>query len=289
MASRDGPMVAGTDGTDFVHRETVATHYQISTSEEIAGSEIASSVDPEAEVGACDAAAETACTADVLVDDSAPEVAPEDAAANVEDLSGASVTTGSACDMPLPNYGEILRTLNYNFPGWPPSRKLSEVALNKGRLRKCVFAHLLLALLMVVKMVPHILDRLDIFVLEIEELEVPEPLVWEYVWLGGSLASFLGLTAIRKNRILLLQVYFMLINLFSTVPVLLASMIYFSDFYEYCTEDEPQDLPLWQGYPLAVLWYSFILMAMQVHIFTLIFAWKLIIAWKNSMVTKKAQ
>ncbi|XP_068202538.1 protein jagunal homolog 1 [Palaemon carinicauda] len=282
MASRDGPMVTGTDGTDFVHRETVATHYQISTSEEEnAGAEITSSVDPEAEAGTSDAAAETA--------GSAPEVVPEDAAANVEDIADASVTTGSACEMPFPNYAEILRTLNYNFPGWPPTRKLSEVALNKGRLRKCVFAHLLLALLMVVKMVPHILDRLDIFVLEIEELEVPEPLIWEYVWLGGSLSSFLGLTAIRKNRTLLLQVYFMLINLLSTVPVLLASMIYFSDFYEYCTEDEPQDLPLWQGYPLAVLWYSFLLLAMQVHIFTLIFAWKLIIAWKNSMTSKKAQ
>lgn len=29
MASRDGPMVSGTDGSDFVHRETVAPHYQI--------------------------------------------------------------------------------------------------------------------------------------------------------------------------------------------------------------------------------------------------------------------
>lgn len=33
-----------------------------------------------------------------------------------------------------------------------------------------------------------------------------QPLKWEYIWLLGSLASFLGLTAIRKNRIMLLQV-----------------------------------------------------------------------------------
>ena len=48
-----------------------------------------------------------------------------------------------------------------------------------------MFAHLLLALLMVVKMVPHILDKLDIFVLEIEELEVPE--VSYYIPLGNIL------------------------------------------------------------------------------------------------------
>lgn len=51
---------------------------------------------------------------------------------------------------------------------------VSGSALNKGRLRKCVFSHLLLALLMLIKMVPDILDRLDIFILEIEELEVPQ-------------------------------------------------------------------------------------------------------------------
>ncbi|KAG0719049.1 Protein jagunal [Chionoecetes opilio] len=192
MASRDGPIVGGTDGTDFVHRETVAPQYLIS-------------------------------------------------------------------------------------------------ALNKSRLRKCVFSHLLLALLMLIKMVPDILDRLDIFVLEIEELEVPQPLKWEYIWLTGSLASFLGLTAIRKNRGILLQIYFGLVNLLSTVPILLAAMIYFNDFVKYCTEDEPQGLQLWQGYPLSVLWYSFIMIAMQVHIFTLIFAWKLILAWKNRGAARKTQ
>lgn len=44
-----------------------------------------------------------------------------------------------------------------------------------------------------------------------------------------------------------------------------------------------------QGYPVAVLWYSFIMIAMQVHIFTLIFAWKLILAWKNRGAAKKGQ
>ncbi|ROT82215.1 jagunal protein [Penaeus vannamei] len=141
--------------------------------------------------------------------------------------------------------------------GWGGHR-MEVIVLNKGRLRKCVFSHLLLALLMVVKMVPDFLDRLDIFVLEIEELEVP-------------------------------QIYFGLINLFSTVPILLAAMIYFSEFLKYCTEEEPAGLQLWQGYPVAVLWYSFIMIAMQVHIFTLIFAWKLILAWKNRGAAKKGQ
>lgn len=29
MASKGGPTVAGTDGADFMHRQTIAAHYQI--------------------------------------------------------------------------------------------------------------------------------------------------------------------------------------------------------------------------------------------------------------------
>lgn len=44
----------------------------------------------------------------------------------------------------------------------------------------------------------------------------------------------------------ILQIYFGLVNLLSTVPILLAAMIYFKEFLEYCTESEPQGLQLWQ-------------------------------------------
>jgi len=192
MASRAGPVAAGTDGTDFMHRETVASHYQVS-------------------------------------------------------------------------------------------------ALNKSRLRKCIFSHLLLALVMLLKLLPDLLDKLDIFILEIEELEVPTPLKWEYVWVLGSLASFLGLTAIKKNRIMMMQVYFGLVNAFATVPVLLAAMIHFAEFFAYCTKDATDGLTMWQGYPLSVLWYCFILAATQVHVFTLIFSYKLIVAWRGRTAAKKGQ
>uniref|UniRef100_A0A2P2I6U9 Protein jagunal-like n=1 Tax=Hirondellea gigas TaxID=1518452 RepID=A0A2P2I6U9_9CRUS len=194
MASRQGPIAPGTDGTDYVHRETVATHYQISV-------------------------------------------------------------------------------------------------LNKGRLRKCIFVHLLLALLMLTKIMPDILDRLDIFILEVEELEVPPPMKWEFVWLVGSLSSFLGLSAIRKNKTTRMQVYFGLVNLFSTVPVLLASMVNFSDFWRFCTSDDIDSVAMWQGYPVSGLWYIFLLLAMQVHVFTLLFSWRLILVWKGKAVggVKKLQ
>lgn len=183
MASRRGLVIKGTDGSDFGHREQVATHYQISVT-------------------------------------------------------------------------------------------------SKNYLRKAIFLHLLLGLVMVLKLVPYVLDCLNIFVLHLEELEIPEPLTWELWWLAGCCSSFVGLSAIKKNQSSLIQVYFAMINLFATVPVVLALMIHFTEFYSFCTSDDTDNVTTWRGYPLAVLWYVFLLVAGQVHICSLIFSYRLLNSWK---------
>lgn len=45
---------------------------------------------------------------------------------------------------------------------------------NKNRLKYCILFHYILFFLMGAKLCPDVLDRLDIFVLEIEELEIPK-------------------------------------------------------------------------------------------------------------------
>lgn len=47
-------------------------------------------------------------------------------------------------------------------------------ASNKSRLKYCIFFHFLLFFAMLAKLSADILDRLDIFILEIEELQVPK-------------------------------------------------------------------------------------------------------------------
>lgn len=47
-------------------------------------------------------------------------------------------------------------------------------AQNKSRLKYCIFFHYLLFFAMLAKLSADILDRLDIFILEIEELQVPK-------------------------------------------------------------------------------------------------------------------
>uniref|UniRef100_A0A1B6GXM1 Protein jagunal n=1 Tax=Cuerna arida TaxID=1464854 RepID=A0A1B6GXM1_9HEMI len=191
MASKGGPMVLGTDGTDFAHRQRVAAQYQIS-------------------------------------------------------------------------------------------------AQNKSRLKYCIFFHYLLFFAMLAKLSADILDRLDIFILDIEELQVPKPLLWEYIWCISLLLSFLGLAAVRKNRIKAMKRYMIGIGLFGFGPILYAAVYYFSEAWQYISTGDMEDLTLWQGYPYALLWYAFIILALQVHSFSLLFARNLLVAWA-ARGTKKEQ
>ncbi|XP_046669937.1 protein jagunal [Homalodisca vitripennis] len=191
MASKGGPMVLGTDGTDFAHRQRVAAQYQTS-------------------------------------------------------------------------------------------------AQNKSRLKYCIFFHYLLFFAMLAKLSADILDRLDIFILDIEELQVPKPLLWEYIWCISLLLSFLGLAAVRKNRIKAMKRYMIGIGLFGFGPILYAAVYYFSEAWQYISTGDMEDLTLWQGYPYALLWYAFIILALQVHSFSLFFAKNLLVAWA-ARGTKKEQ
>lgn len=153
-------------------------------------------------------------------------------------------------------------------------------ATNKSRLKYCIFFHYLLFFVMLAKLSADILDHLDIFILEIEELQIPQPLWWEYIWCSSLLLSFLALSAIKRNRIKTLQQYMMGIVLLGYGPIFYATIYYFKDVWKYLTVGKTEEIHLWQGLPYGLLWYAFILLASQVHSFSLYFSWNLFIAWK---------
>jgi Protein of unknown function (DUF1352). len=68
-------------------------------------------------------------------------------------------------------------------------------ALNKSRLKYCIFFHYLLFFAMLAKLSADILDRLDIFILEIEELQVPE------VYLQYGLCESTAFFAFRQKLV----------------------------------------------------------------------------------------
>lgn len=157
--------------------------------------------------------------------------------------------------------------------------------LNKSRFKYCNLFHYLLFFAMVGKLASDVLDRLDIFVLEIEELQVPAPLWWEYVWCLSIITTFIGLSAAKRNRTKLMKQYIAGIVVFGIFPLLYCIGYYFNDVVDYMSYDddevdiEDSDIVFWKGLPYGLLWYAFVLIGFQVHGFSIYFAWNLINLW----------
>lgn len=115
-------------------------------------------------------------------------------------------------------------------------------AQNKSRLKYCIFFHYLLFFAMLAKLSADILDRLDIFILEIEELQVPTPLWWEYIWCTSILTTFIGLSAAKGNRIKDMKKYIIGIGVTALLPLLYCIIYYFSDVIDYLSLDEQTDI-----------------------------------------------
>lgn len=115
-------------------------------------------------------------------------------------------------------------------------------ALNKSRLKYCIFFHFLLFFAMLAKLSADILDRLDIFILEIEELQVPTPLWWEYIWCISILMSFIGLSAAKGNRIKDMKKYIIGLIVTAILPLFYCIIYYFSDVVDYVSLDEETDI-----------------------------------------------
>lgn len=117
---------------------------------------------------------------------------------------------------------------------------------------------------MLAKLSADILDKLDIFILEIEELRVPKPLWqvfkfciifrfnfklilyvncrWEYVWCVSVILSFIGLSAARSNNVLNMQKYMIGVVVFGLFPVFYCLVFYMRDVMDYLQLDEDTDL-----------------------------------------------
>jgi len=188
--SSKGPTISGTDGNDFMHRQTVASHYQISV-------------------------------------------------------------------------------------------------LNKSRLNNCLKIHFLFFLVMLAKLMDNILDRMDIFILTLQELYIPKPKLWEFVWAFSFVFSFLAKRSMQKNSPNLMKVYVGMLISFSLMPVFYSLFINFNDVYHlFYKGDARQVTEKWQGFSVAALWYAFLFFVLQIHIGELTFAYSLISAWskKNKKV-----
>jgi len=154
------------------------------------------------------------------------------------------------------------------------------IAKTKGYISFLLYVHLLGAVIMLAKLSPAIFDYLDIFILSLEEQNIPKPLLWEWVWFGGSLVTFVfGGHAIKTSRPGKIQIFGGLTLILGLLPILWVLLIYWTDFYAAIFEKQSKVYQSWKGYPVAVFWYIFGINALFVHVYELNCAYILNDAW----------
>jgi len=160
-------------------------------------------------------------------------------------------------------------------------------AKTKGYLSSCLFVHLFGALVMLAKLSPAIFDYLDIFILTLEEQNIPKPLLWEWIWFVGSFIVFIfGGNAIRTSKPGKIKIFGALVLVLGVLPVAWVLLMYWSDFYASVFEKQSKVYQTWKGYPIAWFWYIFGINALFVHLFELQCASVLNGAW--NLKRKKA-
>merc|ERR1719278_1947360 len=99
---------------------------------------------------------------------------------------------------------------------------------------------------MALKLLPEILDKLDIFVLEIEELLIPKPQLWEWIWASSIIPAAIAWLACKKSKAFNMKISQALNVGTGLIPAMLGMSYHFWDFYEVLTGSSDEDISKWR-------------------------------------------
>lgn len=156
------------------------------------------------------------------------------------------------------------------------------MAISKKRLKFMTLLHMALSLLFLIKLSSTILDLLEIFWQPIEELYIPMADPWEWVWLSSVLPIFFAFSSIKTNSDFQIKLFMLGITLTCILPTIYCLFLHSTDFITYVlTKDPSKTSKVWLNYPVALYWYIFSAVALQVHAFELFFAYELWTSFKR--------
>lgn len=159
----------------------------------------------------------------------------------------------------------------------------------KYYLKLTFYLHFLLYALVLLKLSEDLLDRADIFILELQELQIPKPDLWEWLYGVSFFANFFAGRAMRSNSARLMNLYHILTWTLSLGPILVAQFQYFPDFITFLQERDIEKLVyVWRSIPLSVVFEAFSLVALQVHLMQAFYAYKLWKIWNAYTLNRAA-
>lgn len=123
---------------------------------------------------------------------------------------------------------------------------------------------------------------------------VPRPNQWQLIWLPSFVATLLGLYSLNNNRIRYMQFCFYATFLLGLGPIVGTMILNGSDMIDHVVImntgkkhhkklASSNNSPLYYGIPLIVIWYMFLAICLQIHVFGMYFSRSLIVMWSNEV------
>lgn len=157
-------------------------------------------------------------------------------------------------------------------------------------LRLTIIMHTLTFLLVFVKLTEDILDRADIFILELQELQIPKPDLWEWLYAASILFAPFARRAMSKNSIAWMRWFHLGVWLLCVLPLAMGNWIYYADFVTFVQERDTAHLAhTWRHIPLAIVFQAFNILALQIHLVQLYFSYRLLSIWSSSQLKRKGE
>jgi len=153
--------------------------------------------------------------------------------------------------------------------------------VNRSRLNWSLVVHAVFVLLMTFRL------SVAIYVFAgirpprfLQRLRLPPATNWEFGWLIGSLVTCgVGLFGVRRRRPNLVRLYIALSVVAGVLPVIYAALFNVKDdLVSYWTTHHTR--LVFHGIPVVLLWSMFLVAALQLHGYSIYFAYGLLKAWR---------
>ena len=155
----------------------------------------------------------------------------------------------------------------------------------KPRLRLAIVLQLLLGLLVFLQIVTHHLQARI-------KTRIPHPHLWQYIWLITVIPSIFGLLSLKKNHVQYMKIFFRGTVIFGLGTILTAIIFNLTDLLTFKQLKKNHQLDevapeTFVGFPVLVLGYMFLIIAVQIHVYSLYMANILLNSWQQHKGTKR--